>query len=635
MSSAKEATEFTAAANRALLAELHWDNEQDFAASRQGFIASLNDPVITDDNGRVVWDLNAYPFLEEETAPPSVNPSLWRQSRLNALYHGLFKVTDGVYQIRGFDLAVMSIIETDSGYLIVDPLLASHTAEKGMELVYQHLGRKPIVAVIYTHSHIDHWGGVKGVISQADVKAGKVKVIAPEHFMEHAISENVIAGNVMSRRASYMYGNLLPKDPKGQVGAGLGQTTPSDIPTLIAPTDTISHTGQKMIIDGLEIEFQITPGTEAPAEMNFIFPQYRALCMAENVSRNMHNLYTLRGAQVRDPKIWAHYIDEAIAIFDGRYEVIFSCHHWPTWGVEAGVEYLKKQRDMYKYLHDETMRLANQGYTMLEIPEIIESQLPDDLFHAWYNRGYYGTVSHNVKAVYQRYLGFFDGNPATLQPLPPQAAGQKYVEFMGGAENLLAKAQESFEKGEYRWVAQVVNHLVFADPDNKAARALQADALEQLGYQAESGPWRNFYLSATKELRDGVIDLGAPKTASPDVIKAMSLDMFLDLLAVRLIGPKAAGKKLSFNANFTDTGELYLLVVENGVLNYAKGKQSSEADATLTMTRAALNEIVLGEATMAEKTAVGAARIEGDPAKLVEFLSLLDTFEFWFNIVTP
>ena len=635
MSTVKEATEFTSAANRAPLDTLPWADEQDFAASRQGFIATLDDPVIRDETGRPVWDLNAYPFLEAEAAPPSVNASLWRQSRLNALYHGLYKVADGIYQIRGFDLSVMSIIETDSGYVVIDPLVTPRTVEAGLRLVYQHLGRKPIVAVIYTHSHIDHWGGVKGIIDAADVKAGKAKVIAPQHFMEHAISENVIAGNVMSRRASYMYGNLLPKDPTGQVGAGLGQTTSADVPTLIEPTDYITHTGQIMVIDGLEIEFQLTPGTEAPAEMNFLFPQRRALCMAENVSHTMHNLYTLRGAQVRNPKVWAHYIDEAIDLFDGRYDVVLSSHHWPTWGAEAGLELLKKQRDMYKYLHDETMRLANHGYTLLEIPEIVESQLPADLFNIWPNRGYYGTVSHNVKAVYQHYLGFFDGNPATLHPLPPAAAGQKYVEFMGGADNLLARARESFDKGEYRWVAQVVNHLVFADPGNAAARDLQADALEQLGYQAESGPWRNFYLSAAKELRDGVIDLGAPKTASPDVIKAMSLEMFFDLLAVRLIGPQAAGKKLVFVANFTDTGEQYLLVVENGVLNYAKGKQPADADATLTLTRAALNEIILGEATLAEKAAAGEASIDGNPDKLVEFLSLLDTFEFWFNIVTP
>ncbi|MFN8499331.1 MAG: alkyl sulfatase dimerization domain-containing protein [Anaerolineae bacterium] len=629
----KDATTFTAAANNALLNELNWADSRDFELARRGFIASLDEPIIADASGRPVWDLNAYPFLAEETAPPSVNPSLWRQSRLLALNHGLFKVTDGVYQIRSFDLSDMSIIESDSGYVVVDPMISVATARAGMELVYKHVGRKPVVAVIYTHSHADHWGGVKGVIDEADVLAGKVKVIAPQHFMEYAISENVIAGNVMSRRASYMYGNLLPKDPQGQVGAGLGMTTSSGVVSLIAPTDDVTHTGQTMTVDGLEIEFQLTPGTEAPAEMNFLFPKYRALCMAENCTHVMHNLYTLRGAQVRDAKAWAHYVDEAIDYFAGRYDVIFASHHWPTWGAAEGVDFLKKQRDMYKYLHDETLRLANQGYTLLEIPEIIE--LPAELFRAWYNRGYYGTVSHNVKAIYQRYLGFFDGNPATLHPLPPDAAGQKYVEFMGGAESLLAKARESFAKGEYRWVAQVVNHLVFADPENAAARALQADALEQLGYQAESGPWRNFYLSGAKELRDGVVELAAPKSVTPDTVRATPLDMFFDLLAVRLNGPMAAGKVITLNARFTDIGEDYVVRVENGVLNHVRGKQADDADATLITTRAALDRVALGEVTAPQLLATGEARIEGDPAKLVEFLSLMDTFEFWFNIVTP
>jgi alkyl sulfatase BDS1-like metallo-beta-lactamase superfamily hydrolase len=534
-----------------------------------------------------------------------------------------------------FDLSVMTIVDTViAGYMSSSTRCSLRPPPRpAWRWSTNIIGRKPIVAVIYTHGHVDHWGGVKGVIDEADVKAGKVKVIAPEHFLEHAISENVIAGNVMSRRASYMYGNLLPKDPLGQVGAGLGQTTSSGQVTLIDPTDDVTHTGQTMTVDGLEIEFQLTPGTEAPAEMNFLFPKYRALCMAENCSHNMHNLYTLRGAQVRDAKAWAHYIDEAIETFAGRYDVIFASHHWPTWGVEAGADYLKKQRDMYKYLHDETLRLANQGYTLLEIPEIIE--LPAELFRAWYNRGYYGSVNHNVKAIYQRYLGFFDGNPANLHPLPPEAAGKKYVEFMGGAANLLANARKAFDQGEYRWVAQVVNHLVFADPENTDARALQADALEQLGYQAESGPWRNFYLSAAKELRDGVVDLGAPKTTSADVIRATPLDMFFDLLAVRLNGPRAAGKVITINANFTDIGAQYVLTVENGVLHYAAGKQTPAADVTLTMPRTALDEIVLGEATPAGKLAAGEASITGDQAKLVEFLSLLDTFEFWFNIVTP
>ncbi|HRA32188.1 MAG TPA: alkyl sulfatase dimerization domain-containing protein [Thermomicrobiales bacterium] len=633
MSQAKDATRFTQSANDTLRDELNWEDVRDFESASRGFIASLDDPVITNADGRPVWDLNAFPFLSEETAPPSVNPSLWRVSRLNALYHGLFKVTDGVYQIRGFDLSVMSIIETDSGYVVIDPMISAEPARAGMDLVYQHVGRKPVVAVIYTHSHVDHWGGVKGVIDEADVKAGKIKVIAPENFVEYAISENVIAGNVMSRRASYMYGNLLPKDTKGQVGAGLGQTTSVGSNSLIIPTDSITHTGQTMTIDGLDIEFQLTPDTEAPAEMNFLFPRYRALCMAENCSHTMHNLYTLRGAQVRDAKAWAYYIDEAIDYFSGRYDVVFASHHWPTWGADESTAYLKLQRDMYKYLHDETLRLANQGYTLLEIPEIIH--LPAEIYRAWHNRGYYGSINHNVKAIYQRYLGFFDGNPATLHPLPPEAAGRKYVEFMGGADALLANARRAFDQGEYRWVAQVVNHLVFADPDNEAARDLQADALEQLGYQAESGPWRNFYLSAAKELRDGVMDLATPKSTNPDIVRATPLDMFFDLLAVRLIGEKAEDTVITLNAHFTDIDEQYVLRIEHGVLNYAKGRQADDADATLTTTRVVLDEVVLGEATMADKLATGQARIEGDPAKLVEFLSMLDTFEFWFNIVTP
>ncbi|MEI2616191.1 MAG: alkyl sulfatase dimerization domain-containing protein [Thermomicrobiales bacterium] len=633
MSQAKDATRFTQSANDTLRDELNWEDVRDFESASRGFIASRDNPVITNADGRPVWDLNAFPFLSEETAPPSVNPSLWRVSRLNALYHGLFKVTDGVYQIRGFDLSVMSIIETDSGYVVIDPMISAEPARAGMDLVYQHVGRKPVVAVIYTHSHVDHWGGVKGVIDEADVKAGKIKVIAPENFVEYAISENVIAGNVMSRRASYMYGNLLPKDTKGQVGAGLGQTTSVGSNSLIIPTDSITHTGQTMTIDGLDIEFQLTPDTEAPAEMNFLFPRYRALCMAENCSHTMHNLYTLRGAQVRDAKAWAYYIDEAIDYFSGRYDVVFASHHWPTWGADESTAYLKLQRDMYKYLHDETLRLANQGYTLLEIPEIIH--LPAEIYRAWHNRGYYGSINHNVKAIYQRYLGFFDGNPATLHPLPPEAAGRKYVEFMGGADALLANARRAFDQGEYRWVAQVVNHLVFADPDNEAARDLQADALEQLGYQAESGPWRNFYLSAAKELRDGVIDIATPKSTNPDIVRATPLDMFFDLLAVRLIGEKAEDTVITLNAHFTDIDEQYVLRIEHGVLNYAKGRQADDADATLTTTRVVLDAVVLGEATMADKLATGQARIDGDPAKLVEFLSMLDTFEFWFNIVTP
>ncbi|MGZ4901426.1 MAG: alkyl/aryl-sulfatase [Halobacteriota archaeon] len=630
MTNQKDATRLTEAANKALLSELNWDDAQDFASASRGFIATSDSPVITDANGRPVWELNGWSFLEEETAPPTVNPSLWRQSRLNALYHGLFKVTEGVYQIRGFDASVMSIVETDTGYIVIDPLVSAEVAKIGMELVYQHVGQKPIVAVVYTHTHVDHWGGVKGVISESEVKSGSIKVIAPRHFMEYAFSENMIAGNAMTRRSTYMYGNLLPKNERGQVGMGLGQTLSTGLVTLIEPTDYITETGQQMTVDGVKIEFQLTPDTEAPVEMNFLLPRYRALCMAENCTHNLHNLYTLRGAQVRDAKAWAHFIDEAIDCFEGRYDVIFASHHWPTWGANSCVRFMKEQRDMYKYLHDETLRLANQGYTLLEIPEII--RLPAALFRAWYNRGYYGSVNHNVKAVYQRYLGFFDGNPANLHPLPPQEAGKNYVDFMGGAETLLAKARQSFAAGDYRWVVQVVNHLVFADPDNQEARTLQADALEQLGYQAESGTWRNFYLSGAKELRDGVVK---QPMATGDIIRAVPLDLLFDLLAVQLNGPKADGKTITVNATFTDINERYVLLVDNGVLNYTKGKHAEAADATLTTTRAVLDQILLGDATWTDKLAANEAIVEGSEVTLIEFLSLMDTFEFWFNIVTP
>jgi linear primary-alkylsulfatase len=611
---------------------LDWEDRQDWEDAQRGFIASLDPPVIKNADGRDVWDLNQYSFLEEDSAPPTVNPSLWRQSRLN-MYHGLFKVVDGIYQVRGYDLSVMSVIETDTGYIVIDPLISSECAGASMELVYEHLGRKPVVAMIYTHSHVDHWGGVKGVISEEDVKAGRVMVIAPEGFTEAAVSENVMAGNAMTRRASYMYGMLLPRGPRGQVDAGLGKTNSMGTITLIEPSVTIDKTPTELTVDGVKIVFQLTPDTEAPSEMHFHFPQFRALCMAENCTHNLHNLYTLRGAQVRDARAWAHYVDEAIGLFSSETDVVFASHHWPTWGYDRCLEFLGKQRDMYKYLHDEVLRLANHGYTMLEVAEMMK--LPGELASEWYNRGYYGSINHNSKAVYQRYLGWFDGNPANLHPLPPEEAGRRYVEFMGGAERVLAMAGEAYERGEYRWVAQVVNHLVFVEPDNRPARELQADALEQLGYQAESGPWRNFYLTGAKELREGVGAADIPSTGSVDVIDAMSIEMVFDYMAVLLNGPKAEGRSIRIGIDFTDTGEEYILTLENGVLNHARGKRDSTPDAALTLTRAALKDVLLQKSTMQEKISSGEISIEGDPGKLAELFGLMDDFDPLFNIVTP
>ncbi len=634
MTEPKDATGFTEEANQAVLDHDHldWEDREDWEAAQKGFIAKLDPPIISNAEGKPVWDLDQYSFLAQKSGPSTVNPSLWRQARLN-MHDGLFKVVDHIYQVRGYDLSVMSIIETDTGYIVIDPLISAECARASMELVYQHLGRKPVVAVIYTHSHIDHWGGVKGVISEEDVKAGKVMVIAPEGFTEAAVSENVMAGNAMSRRAAYMYGALLPKGPRGQVDAGLGKTISTGTITLIEPSVTIDKTPTELTVDGVKIVFQLTPDTEAPSEMHFHFPQFKALCMAENCTHNLHNLYTLRGAQVRDAQAWAHYVNEAIDLFSDETEVVFASHHWPTWGHDRCMQFLKKQRDMYKYLNDEVLRLANHGFTMLEVAEAIE--LPKELAGEWYNRGYYGSVSHDAKAVYQRYLGWFDGNPANLHAMPPEEASRRYVEFMGGADGVLSKAREAYDKGEYRWVAEVVNHLVFAEPDNRQARELQADTLEQLGYQAESGPWRNFYLTGAKELREGVTTDEIPATGSVDVVVAMNIEMVFDYMAVRLNGPKAEGRSISVSIDFRDTGKEYLLTVENGVLNYSSGKRGIAPDAALTLTRAALNDIFLQKSTMQEKLSSGEISIEGDPEKLAEMFGLMDDFDPLFNIVTP
>jgi alkyl sulfatase BDS1-like metallo-beta-lactamase superfamily hydrolase len=628
---ARGATEATRAANAAVLHELPFANREDFEFASRGLIEGVSDLIVKDADGRAVWSLPPYAFLKGD-APATVNPSLWRDATLN-MNAGLFKVTDRIYQIRGFDISNMTLIEGETGVIVIDTLLTAETAKAGLELYFKHRPKKPIVAVIYTHSHADHFGGVRGVVNEADVKAGKVKIIAPEGFMDHAISENVMAGNAMSRRASYMYGNLIPKAPRGQVDAGIGKTTSSGTLTLIPPTDLVSKTGQEMTVDGVRIVFQITPDTEAPSEMNFHFPQFRALCLAENANASMHNLYTLRGAPVRDARAWSFYLNESIRLFSDATDVVFTSHFYPRFGHDRIVEFLTKQADAYKYLHDQTLRLVNHGHTMLEVAQTVK--LPDSLAMEWFNRGYYGTVNHNAKAVYQRYLGWFDANPAHLNPLPPEEAAKKYVEFMGGADAVLAKAQTAFDKGEYRWVAEVVNHVVFAEPENAKARGLAADALEQLGYQAESAIWRNFYLTGAAELRHGVRKGPAPSSNTPDLVRGLSLDEFFAYLGVRLNGPKADGRNLALNFRFTDTGQQYALVLRNSVLNATAGMQTKGADATVTLTRALLDDVTLRRTTFDEKIKSGEVKVEGNPQKLGELFALLDTFDFWFNIVTP
>ena len=624
----KDATAATQQANNALFNQLPFSDNTDFTNAHKGFIAPLPQEIIKGEQGNTVWDPQQYAFIKEgDKAPDSVNPSLWRQSQLINI-SGLFEVTEGVYQIRNLDLSNMTIIEGKEGITVVDPLVSAETAKVGMDLYYKNRGKKPVVAVIYTHSHVDHYGGVRGVVDEADVKSGKVKVYAPAGFMEAAVAENI-----MSRRASYMYGNLLKPDAKGQVGAGLGTTTSAGTVTLIAPTNIIEKDGQKEVIDGLTYDFMLAPGSEAPSEMLWYIEEKKLIESAEDVTHTLHNTYSLRGAKIREPLPWSKYINQAIVRWGDKAEVIMAQHHWPTWGNENVVNLLKSQRDLYRYINDQTLRMANEGLTRDEIAA--NFKLPNSLANTWANRGYYGSVSHDVKATYVLYLGWFDGNPATLDELPPEEAAKKFVEYMGGADAILSKAKTDFDQGNYRWVAQVVSKVVFADPNNQAARNLEADALEQLGYQAESGPWRNFYLTGAQELRNGVVKGPTPNTASPDTVRAMTPEMFFDYLAVHINGEKAADAKSVFNIDLGSDGGKYKLELENGVLNHTANAEAKDADATVTLNRDTLNKIILKEVTLKQAQDNGDIKVTGDAAKLDAMLGYMDKFEFWFNIVTP
>ncbi|MFI8480740.1 alkyl/aryl-sulfatase [Pseudomonas sp. NPDC078700] len=627
-----EATDATKKANDAIANYLPFSNKQDFEDAKRGFIADLPSPVIKGKDGNTVIDLGQYDFLKKDgDTPATVNPSLWRQSQLLAI-RGLFKVVDGIYQVRNIDLANMTFIRGKTGWIVIDPLTSDETAKAALDLINEKVEKLPVSAVIITHSHVDHFAGLRSVVDEADVKSGKVPLIVPEGFMEEAVSENVFAGTAMSRRASYMYGNLLPKNPQGNVGGGLGITTAAGDITLIEPNKLISKTGEKLTVDGIDVEFQMAPGTEAPAEMLFYFPQFKALDLAEDANHTLHNILTLRGAKVRSAQKWSTTLGETIDMWGDKAEVSFGSHHWPQWGQDNVVEHLEKQRDLYKYINDQTLRMANQGMTMHEIAE--EFVLPDTLAKEFYNRGYYGDLKHNVRATYQLYLGFWDGNPATFDPLPPVEEAKKYV-AMVGADKMLATAKDAYAQGDYRWSATVSNKLVFADPKNQAARNLEADALEQMGYQAESGPARNFYLSGAQELRNGVKEMATPNTSSPDIIRGMTTEMFLDFLAIHLNGPKVGDKSYAYNLTFPDTNEKYLLTVKNGVLNYNKDKVSDKVDGSVTLNRSVLDNIALGNLKMGSLTESGDVKIDGDKAKFKDMLSNFDTFGFWFKISEP
>ena len=629
----KVASSFTIENNNKILDYLAFSDTTDYINAGKGFIATIESGMITQSNGDPSYSMRQFDFLTNNP-PNEANPSLWRQSELNAI-NGLFKVKENIYQIRGFDLANMTVIKGDTGWIVIDPLTVPASSRAAMKLVTEQLGDFPVKAVIFTHSHIDHFAGVKGVVTEEEVKSGKVKIFAPEGFFEHSISENVLAGNAMSRRATYMFGMLLKKDTKGTYGSGLGTTTAKGLPGIMEATDIISNLdGESRSIDGVIIDFIYTPESEAPAEMMFYFPQHKALCQSENLNHTLHNLYTLRGAQVRNGQKWSKYIDLTIAKWGKEVEVSFGSHHWPTWGNKSIVDYWEKQRDTYRFIHDQTLRLANQGFTPNEIAELLK--LPDALGKEFYNRDYYGTVSHNVKAQYQLYYGWIDGNPSNLNPLPPSVAGVQYVEFMGGAGALISKSKASFDKGEYRWVAEVLSHLVFAEPRNQNARNLLADTYEQLGYQSESGPWRNFYLTGAQELRVGTYNIAFAGTASPDMIRGMSSELYFNYLGMRFIGTENADLKYNFNIDLMDTKEKIGLIVSNGAVMPRYGTfVSDNVTATIHINRSDLDRVSLGEAKFEDLMKDDLMKIDGDSMAYFNFLSKIDKFKFWFNIVEP
>ena len=627
---AKDATQHTQKLNELVSVP---NSQDDFDNAQRGFIAQWPGGRVEDAKGRMVYDISRYEFIAQGSPSPStVNPSLWRQAQLNVI-HGLFEVAPNVWQVRGYDLSNITFIAGDTGWVVIDPLTNENTARISLELANQHLGARPVTAVIYTHSHVDHFGGVLGVTTQAEVDAGKCRVIAPEGFLHETVSENVIAGPAMARRSGYQFGSQLPAAATGHVDSGLGKSVPLGASGLIAPTEDITHTGEELVVDGVRIVFQLTPETEAPAEMNFFFPDHGWLCMAENCTHTMHNLVPIRGAQVRDALSWSKYINESIELYGANTSLMFASHHWPRWGNADIVHFLTLQRDLYRWMHDQTMRLANHGYVASEIAEMLT--LPEDFLEHSHTRGYYGDLVHNVKAVYQRYLSWYDANPANLHKLPPSDAGKKYVELAGGEAALLLSARDAFERGEYRWVAELLNHLIFANPENAEARHLQADTFEQLGYQSESSTFRNSYLVGAQELRQGPPSAARTQIRAKGILMAMTIQQVFDTLAVRLKSDEVAGVSLSLNWTFTDINEQWLLGISHRTLFSTPGRHDPQAAASITTTRRTLLEVISQSSTFLDEIQAGNISIEGDATALITVLGNLDTFQTNFAIVEP
>ena len=626
----KGATANTERANAAVRQAMTMNDKQDFEDATRGLMAQLKDPIVKAADGRVVWNTQRYEFVKGDP-PATVNPSLWREQKLNTAA-GLFKVVDGVYQIRGYDMANMTLVEGASGWIVIDTLFTEDMARAGLKLAMETLkSSKPVVAVIYTHSHADHFGGVRGVVDEADVRSGKVKVIAPEGFMDNAIAENVLAGNAMSRRANYMYGISLPANDKGSVGTGLGLTLSNGAPGLIPPTVIVQKTGEEMTIDGVRIQFQMAQDTEAPSEMMMYLPEKKALCLSEVAVKLMHNVYTIRGAKVRDALVWSKYINETLDLFPDA-EVAFASHHWPTWGNANVRQFVANQRDTYRFLHDRALNLANQGETMPELANA--SFFPKGLAADASSHGYYGTLSHNLRAVYNFYLGYYDANPATLDPLLPAESAKRYVAAMGGEAAVVALGRKAFADGDYRWVVELVNKVVFANPNNAEARALQADALEQLGYQAESATWRNAYLMGALELRSGPKNPGV-STSGPDTVRGMTNELLFDFIALRLNHEKTDGMKAAISMVFSDSNEVWALELSNSVLNSTRGRVLKNPDVTITLTRPAFLAMLLQGKKLPELVQAGMVKVEGNPQSFGAVVANIMNFDPVFNIVTP
>ena len=629
------ATTITAEANAEWYEKLDFSDRREFANAERGWLDNAEGRIIDGDDNRSTWDLQSYGDLNRD-APDTVNPSLWRNTQLNAKA-GLFEVCDGIYQVRGFDMANTTFIRTDHGWIVFDVLMCKENMKAAKELMENRFGPLDIKAVLYSHSHVDHFGGVEGVITReqvADAKlslkkqlaSGKTLVLAPAGFLKHAISENVYAGIAMARRAQFQYGTVLDKGEKGALSVGIGMGQSTGTVALIAPTYEIGEDVPKLTIDGLEIEFQLTPGTEAPAEMNAYFPKYRALWMAENCTGTLHNLYTLRGAEVRDANDWAKYIIEADQRFCDKTDVVFQSHNWPHWGEEIH-DYLLNTAAIYKFIHDQTLHYMNQGYTSTEVAAMLT--LPEKLEKVWYTRPYYGTLAHNAKAVYQKYLGWYDANPVNLNPLPPSDTAKKLVEYLGSTDAVLRKARKDFEKGDYQWVAQITKELVFADPSNQKARNLCADALEQLGYQAESGAWRNAYLMGAAELRKGNLS-GLARTANGlgSAMKEMTVDMLLDYISILTDANAAQNDDVTLNLIVTDVNKKFYVTRKNGILLSYSGENRPDAQATVTCKRLQLLALMQGQQA-------GQVQVSGDATALKRLLAYASKFEKTFNVIEP